>query len=395
MQLKTFAIASLLTLAQTALAFPKVSPQEFKRMVEEAANKPKPDIRDGQTGRIVKFDPVPSFTGTKKIPDAAHPYKAPGPKDLRGPCPALNTLANHGYIPHNGSATVEQIHRGVMEAFNVEHDFAAFVVSFATLARGNPFIGMLSIGHNAQDIPPPPGKIDGPVAGGIAMHGRFEGDVSSTRRDIHIGDSVNFQYDLFDTLLNYVGRYGDSGPEGNYSIVNHKVFQEFKFDRFNQDQQEDKDLQFHVTRVFTAFSEVAFILEFFANGTTTQLSSNAMGSIFRNQTFAPNWFRRASPAGLPVMANVSTDVRCAHPISPGANDVNGNYVVDSDPMCNGGFDFLCASYTDIVESNVAGVYNNATGVMKTNVDYFLDAIFKPFNDLGNCSRVLPKGVAGV
>jgi hypothetical protein len=65
-----------------------------------------------------------------------------------------------------------------------------------------------------------------------------------------------------------------------------------------------------------------------------------MGSIFRNQTFAPNWFRRASPAGLPILAKTSTDVRCAHPISPGANDANGNYVVDSDPMCGDNFDFV-------------------------------------------------------
>ena len=74
------------------------------------------------------------------------------------------------------------------------------------------------------------------------------------------------------------------------------------------------------------------MLEFFANGTTTQLSTNALGSIFRNQTFAPNWFRRAKPAGLQILGDTSTDVRCAHPISPGHNDQNGNYVVDSDPV---------------------------------------------------------------
>jgi hypothetical protein len=185
--------------------------------------------------------------------------------------------------------------------------------------------------------------IDGEIAGGIAMHGRFEGestycineswsniapgDVSSTRRDIHIGDSVNFQNDLFDTLLLYVGAFGDDGPDGKHTVVNHKVFQEFKYDRFMQDQQEDMDLQFHVTRVFTTFSEVAFILEFFANGTTTQLSANGLATIFRNQTF-------------PVMATTSTDVRCAHPISPGANDANGNYIIDSDPMCGQNFDFV-------------------------------------------------------
>ena len=31
-----------------------------------------------------------------------HAWVAPGPGDLRGPCPGLNTLANHGYFPHNG-----------------------------------------------------------------------------------------------------------------------------------------------------------------------------------------------------------------------------------------------------------------------------------------------------
>lgn len=28
----------------------------------------------------------------------AHMYIAPGPADVRSPCPALNALANHGYL---------------------------------------------------------------------------------------------------------------------------------------------------------------------------------------------------------------------------------------------------------------------------------------------------------
>ncbi|CAG8453007.1 16781_t:CDS:2 [Funneliformis mosseae] len=31
-----------------------------------------------------------------------HDYQAPGPNDLRSPCPALNALANHGYLPRDG-----------------------------------------------------------------------------------------------------------------------------------------------------------------------------------------------------------------------------------------------------------------------------------------------------
>ena len=31
-----------------------------------------------------------------------HAWAPPGPGDLRGPCPGLNALANHGYFPRNG-----------------------------------------------------------------------------------------------------------------------------------------------------------------------------------------------------------------------------------------------------------------------------------------------------
>lgn len=40
--------------------------------------------------------PAQNDTESKLVNDADHPYIAPGPDDLRGPCPGLNTLANHG-----------------------------------------------------------------------------------------------------------------------------------------------------------------------------------------------------------------------------------------------------------------------------------------------------------
>jgi hypothetical protein len=38
----------------------------------------------------------PTFTGTKLVNDADHPWQPLRPGDIRGPCPALNTLASHG-----------------------------------------------------------------------------------------------------------------------------------------------------------------------------------------------------------------------------------------------------------------------------------------------------------
>jgi Peroxidase, family 2 len=151
-----------------------------------------------------------------------------------------------------------------MEGGNTVHDFAAFVVSFATMARGNANTAMLSIGFSSDEVPPLPGCIDGPVAGGLALHGRFEGYVSSTRLDAGVGDSVNFSLDRYEELLGYVSQCSDDGPEGNNTVVNTKTFQEFKYNRYLEDQQKDKQLQFHVGRQLTTYSEVAFILEFIA-----------------------------------------------------------------------------------------------------------------------------------
>ena len=34
-------------------------------------------------------------------PEPGYDFQAPGPDDSHGPCPALNLLANHGYLPQN------------------------------------------------------------------------------------------------------------------------------------------------------------------------------------------------------------------------------------------------------------------------------------------------------
>jgi len=107
------------------------------------------------------------------------------------------------------------------------------------------------------------------------MHGRFEGDVSSTRPDHAVGDSVNFNSTFYDELLSYVAQYADDGPEGPKTVVNIKTFQEFKFNRFNEDQQQDKQLQFHIGRQLTTYTEVAFILELFQDGEFLLLNSKS------------------------------------------------------------------------------------------------------------------------
>lgn len=49
------------------------------------------------------FDAKAQYVSNK----GQYKWVAPGPSDQRGPCPGLNAMANHGYIPHNGVATLD------------------------------------------------------------------------------------------------------------------------------------------------------------------------------------------------------------------------------------------------------------------------------------------------
>lgn len=57
------------------------------------------DLFIRQSGSLPGAQPAPgplSDTSSKLVNDADHPFIAPGPNDVRGPCPGLNTLASHG-----------------------------------------------------------------------------------------------------------------------------------------------------------------------------------------------------------------------------------------------------------------------------------------------------------
>jgi len=343
------------------------------------------------SGGVVIVPPpnLSNQTGLKQIPDADHPYQAPGPNDQRGPCPALNTLANHGYLPRNGVASFEQIVVAVREGFNMEYKLAAALAGFGMLSRGNAYLDLLSIGGPTKGVPPLPGNIDGPVAGGIATHGRFEGDVSMTRQDAAIGDNRNFQVDLYDELLITLGEFGDDSPiTGNRTVVNNRTMGEFKYKRFVEDQKANKILQYHSGRFSLSYGEAAFPLVFFANGTDEVLTVETMGSFFRNQTFPKNWHRRASAADINFVGEYANVIQAVHPdVIPGANNDQGVYVPENTTE-------PCPLYDNLASDNLPAILLNTTGVLKKNVDTLLQQIYNTFAD-PSCPFSLPRGAAGV
>ncbi|KAF8320694.1 Cloroperoxidase [Clavulina sp. PMI_390] len=98
-----------------------------------------------------------------------HRWVAPGPGDMRSPCPAMNTLANHGYIARDGRGlTFSELVRVQTEVYNISTPLAASLAFEAVFLCGN---GMTVDMHQ------------------LRKHNVIEHDASLSRRDVVLGDA--------------------------------------------------------------------------------------------------------------------------------------------------------------------------------------------------------------
>ncbi|KAJ7705605.1 Cloroperoxidase [Mycena rosella] len=111
-----------------------------------------------------------------------HNWIAPTATDVRSPCPGLNTLANHGYLPRNGrKISVPMIMAAALDGFNVGFDSIIQAAKLGLLS-GNAFTTM---------------DLDA-----LQLHNLVEHDASISRGDFASGDNLHFNETLFSTLAN-------------------------------------------------------------------------------------------------------------------------------------------------------------------------------------------------
>ncbi|KAI0201210.1 hypothetical protein F4808DRAFT_469865 [Astrocystis sublimbata] len=122
--------------------------------------------------------------------------------DQRGPCPGLNALANHGYLPHNGVADIATMIKATNEVYGMSIDLGGFLAVYGTVLDGNPLSlnPGFSIGgpsQHSQDILNGLGLLGTPT-GLSGSHNKYESDVSPTRGDLYVvGNSYHVQRDRF------------------------------------------------------------------------------------------------------------------------------------------------------------------------------------------------------
>ncbi|KAF2870108.1 hypothetical protein BDV95DRAFT_608130 [Massariosphaeria phaeospora] len=284
--------------APAALAFPWLRPEglealmnhpEARRQIErrlnehqektESQNSPRQlgtgllsgvvDLVGGTLKAVV--DPIfgllptnDAVKGLKRFPEKNYPFKAPGSTDQRGPCPGLNTLANHGYIPRTGIATVGQIVEGTQAVFNMGADLANLLSVGGAVDGGDIISTKMSIGGPDARVGVLNGALNSLLGtpSGIAGHGKFnEGDASATRLDFYLeGDNISFQPELFKQLHQQALAKGD----GTYNVA--AIKEHFK-NRYAASKAANSQFYFNLPSAGVVMGAYYFIPGFFSNGT--------------------------------------------------------------------------------------------------------------------------------
>lgn len=217
-------------------------------------------------------------------------YAPPPPNALRSPCPMINSLANHGYIPRSGrNVHALDFQNAMTEIVGLSTPCAALLSNPIFLEHINPstpspaakpsFLGRLwTILRNPWELMPH--KIGMWIASNaqidattgkrflnldqLALHGAVEHDISLTRRDAHQSQGgLHPQKDLIDALL-------ASSTDGQYLTLADLCA--LRRRRIETQRRENPDVQYGKLEHEIACGEAALVVKVFGDGTRVEVS---------------------------------------------------------------------------------------------------------------------------
>ncbi|TVY45579.1 Aromatic peroxygenase [Lachnellula subtilissima] len=157
--------------------------------------------------------------------------------DVRGPCPGLNTLSNHNYLPRNGMASISQYIEATQKVWGMGPDISTILAVYGTVFGGNILslnpgvsIGGMSSTANPEQILDNAGGLLGEVRGLSGTHNTFEVDGSNTRNDKY--DPIG---NVDDTNMTYFGRLYAKQKDAEVPNYNLDVMFEHAIERWYQD----------------------------------------------------------------------------------------------------------------------------------------------------------------
>ncbi|KAL4985530.1 Peroxidase, family 2-domain-containing protein [Aspergillus falconensis] len=110
--------------------------------------------------------------------DISH-WMGPGAGDYRGPCPMMNTLANHNFLPHDGrNITRDKLIHALGEALNFNASLASLMFDMAIVVNPEPNATWFTLDQ-------------------LNQHNVLEHDASLSRTDAFFGNNHIFNASVF------------------------------------------------------------------------------------------------------------------------------------------------------------------------------------------------------
>ncbi|PWN32429.1 uncharacterized protein FA14DRAFT_73355 [Meira miltonrushii] len=220
----------------------KAGKGKFQNLIKRGSNftQQTPDNGFGHRRLTALIDPD-SFKYNEKeqtvdLTSDEHKFIPPGPGDIRGPCPGLNLLANHGYFNRNGVTNLAQGIDAINKVFGVEYDLALALNAYAVVFNGNILDLSWSIGG-----PPPASKglgaLEDILAGppqGISAHNIYEGDASIVRQDYYAPGSNYNNYDVHLPFFKDLLALGNNDATPGKDVYSAELMLQHKANRWHE-----------------------------------------------------------------------------------------------------------------------------------------------------------------
>ncbi|KAF2649262.1 Cloroperoxidase [Lophiostoma macrostomum CBS 122681] len=281
-------------------------------------------------------------TGGYQVPapnDTAHQFIAPTDQDIRGPCPGLNALANHGFLARDGVTEYAELVDAVQNVYNMGYDLANFLAVFSIyIADGDWVTTKLSIGCDATTRTSYSPVLTGSQPG-LDGHNKFEADASLTRNDYFTHEGENF---LLNTTL------WAQMTESTGGLYDFAGLTNYRYDRYIQSREENSEFFFGPLGLFQ-YGAASFVYELMPNGNegyvpnlentasffgAQQDSDGTWSSV--PERIPGNWTNRVVPYTLIDVVTQIFLMYGAHPVGIGGN-ADGEFIgLDFSPYIQGG-----------------------------------------------------------
>ncbi|RLN92266.1 hypothetical protein BBJ28_00011513 [Nothophytophthora sp. Chile5] len=178
----------------------------------------------------------------------------------RSPCPAMNTLANHGYLPRDGkNITVDTALAVVMDKFNIAEDLAAVMG------------GLSPDLFDLNDL--------------SAHNDQIEHDASLARSDAYFGADPAF---VTPSLIANVLTYGVDGKIDVTDVAKIRAARVAYGEKFNP------EFDFSTTPAFIAGAESGLFLRGFGGQNGNSSSTYFISTFFLLETFPLGWTKSST-----------------------------------------------------------------------------------------------------